>query len=111
MKKRKFHRKKDQRELFMRILASNLIEHGRITTTVTRAKSLKSYIEKIISRAKRNELSSLRYLLSLFKKPIAFKVFYELREKYKDRNGGYVRVIKLGKFRKDGSELAKIEFV
>mgnify|MGYP000172446011 CR=1 FL=1 len=111
MLKRKFHRKKDQRLAFIKILANNLIEREKITTTLKRAKELKTFMERIISRAKKQDLNSLRYLLKFFKKRIAFKVFYDICQRYKERNGGYVRIIKLGKFRKDGSELATIEFV
>jgi large subunit ribosomal protein L17 len=111
MLKRKFHRKRDQRRAFMKILANNLIENEKITTTLVRAKELKSFIEKIISKAKKQDLNALRYLLRFFNKRIAFKVFYDISQRYKERNGGYVRIIKLGKFRKDGAELATIEFV
>lgn len=110
-RKFKFHRKRDKRKAFLKILANNLIEHEKITTTVARAKALKSFIEKIISRAKKQNLSSLRYLLGLFSKKIAFKIYYDLAKRYENRTGGYVRIIKLGKFKKDGSELATIEFV
>lgn len=111
IKKYKFHRKRDARRALMKILAHNLIEHEKITTTVVKAKALKQFIEKIISRAKKQNLATLRYLLGLFSKKTAFKVYYDLAKRYENRTGGYVRIIKLGKFKKDGSELATIEFV
>jgi large subunit ribosomal protein L17 len=112
MVKKIFHRKKDQRKALFRILAHHLIMNEKIKTTTSRAKFLKSIIERLISRAKKQNLSAMRYLLKHLPKKSAYKVFYELAPKYQQRTGGYVRVVKLPFRRiKDGAEMAIIEFV
>ncbi len=112
MPKKIFHRKKDQRKALFRILAHHLIMQGRIKTTKSKAKFLKPIIERLISKAKKQNLAALRYLLEKLPKQSAYKVFYELAPKYQDRTGGYVRIIKLPLRRiKDGAEMAVIEFV
>ncbi len=110
--KKKFHRKKDQRKALLKILAHNLIINGRIKTTHERAKYLRSFVERLISKAKKQDLSSLRYLLKRLSKKSAYKLFYEVAVKYKDRNGGYLRIIKLPIRRvKDNAKISLIEFV
>jgi large subunit ribosomal protein L17 len=112
IKEKKFHRKKDQRKALLKILMHNLIMKGKIKTTTERAKYLRSKIEKLITRAKKQDLNSLRRLLAKLPKKSAYKLFYEIAPKYKDRNSGYTRVIKLPlKRKKDGAELSIIEFV
>lgn len=111
-KVKKFHRKKDQRKALFRILAHHLIVNGRIKTTTERAKYLKRIVEKLITIAKKQNLSALRMLLSKLPKKSAYKLYYEIAPKYSERNGGYTRVIKLPLKRKgDNAELSVIEFV
>ncbi len=110
--KKKFHRKRDQRKALFKILLHNLVINERITTTDEKAKYLKILIEKLISKAKKGELSHLRYLLSKMTKKSAYKLFYEIAPKYKDRTGGYVRIIKLPLRRqKDNAKISLIEFI
>jgi large subunit ribosomal protein L17 len=110
--KKKFHRKRDQRKALFKILAHHLIMQGRIKTTHERAKYLKSIIEKLTSKAKKQDLSNLRYLLERLPKKSAYKLFYEIAPKYQERTGGYVRIIKLPFRRtKDRAEISLIEFV
>ncbi|GIW67355.1 MAG: 50S ribosomal protein L17 [Candidatus Parcubacteria bacterium] len=110
--KKKFHRKRDQRRALMKILAHHLVMNEKIETTHQRAKVLKSLIERLISKAKKQDLSSLRYLLERLPKKSAYKVFYELAPRYKERTGGYVRVLKLPFLRKkDSAQKSIIEFV
>jgi len=110
--KKKFHRKKDQRKALFKILAHHLIINEKIKTTDEKAKFLKSIIERLISKAKKQNLPSLRYLLERLPKKSAYKVFYELAPKYKERTGGYVRIIKLPFPRKkDNAKISLIEFV
>jgi len=112
VKVKKFHRKRDQRKSLFKILAYNLIMKGRIKTTTARAKYLKRLVEKLVTLAKRQDLHSLRLLISRLNKKAAYKLFYEIAPKYFDRNGGYLRVVKLPlRRKKDGSELSFIEFV
>jgi large subunit ribosomal protein L17 len=109
---RKFGRKKGQRRAFKKGLASNLIMKERITTTSARAKELRPIIEKMITTAKKNNLASLRDLLSDLPKQSATKIYYEIAPRYKKRKGGYIRIIKTEKRRKrDGVELSVIEFI
>lgn len=110
--KKKFHRKKDSRKALFKILLHHLVMNGKIKTTDERAKYLKKLIERLISKAKGGELSHLRYLLERMSKKSAYKIFYEIAPRYKDRTGGYVRIIKLPFSRvKDNAKLSLIEFV
>jgi len=108
----KFHRKKDQRKALFKILIHNLIMNERIKTSEKRAKVIKSKIERLISKSKKQDLSSLRYLLERLPKKSAYKLFYEISPRYSERTGGYVRIIKLPFLRKkDNAKLSLIEFV
>lgn len=110
--KKKFHRKRDQRKALFRNLLHHLIMQEKIKTTDEKAKYLKSLIERLISKAKKGELSHLRYLLQRLPKKSAYKLFYEIAPKYKERTGGYVRIIKLPFRRlKDNAKISLIEFV
>lgn len=112
VKTKKFHRKKDQRRALFKILAHHLIMKGRIKTTTAKAKYLRRTLEKLITKSKKQDLSTLRLLLSRLPKKSAYKLFYEIAPRYKERNGGYLRIIKLPWRKiKDGSELSIIEFV
>ena len=89
-----------------------LIKHEQITTTVAKAKELRPYIEKLITLAKRGGLANRRLAMSrLMDDTQLVKLFDVLAERYKDRNGGYTRVIKAGIRASDASPMAVIEFV
>lgn len=109
----KFNRKRGQRRAFFRSLAGNLIMREKIVTTETRAKAIRPIVERLVSLARRNRVSDLRLLISrLDNKKIAQKLFYEIAPRYKDRPGGYTRIVKLDVVRKrDGVKQARIEFV
>ncbi len=113
MVKRKFSRKTGERRAFMKGLMHNLIVHGSMATTVERAKSVRIAIEKLVTVAKKQDIAHLRLLISrLPHKDSATKLFYEIAPRYKDRMGGYTRIIKQGLTRKrDGAATALIEFV
>lgn len=110
---RKFHRKKGARRSFLRGLANNLIDKGKIETTETRAKAIRPVVERLVTIAKKQQLAGLRLLISrLSNKNTAQKLFYEIAPRYKERAGGYLRIIKQGRFRKrDAAPLATIEFI
>lgn len=110
---RKFHRKKGARRSFLKNLANNLISKERITTTVVRAKEIRPIVERFVTIAKKQKLASLRLLIArLSNQTTAQKLFYEIAPRYKERSGGYLRIIKQGKFRKrDAAPVAIIEFV
>lgn len=110
-KGRKFHRKKDQRRALKRSLVSSLFEKERIETTLARAKEISSLAEKYITRAKKGDLSSRRLLLRNLPEKIVKKLIDEIAPRYKDRNGGYTRIIRMGQRKSDGSQMAKIELI
>ena len=96
----------------LRAMVTFLLENGRIETTVTRAKEVRSMTEKMITTAKTNDLHSKRQVYSyITKETVAKKVFDEIAPKYKERNGGYSRIIKVGPRRGDAAELAIIELI
>jgi len=111
VKTRKFNRPKAQRKALLNILASNLILRGKIKTTQAKAKELKGFAEKLISKAKVDSLASRRQVLKYLPEIAVKKVFLEIAPKYKERPGGYLRIIALGQRRSDGAEIAQIEFV
>lgn len=110
--KRKLGRRTDHRTAMLRNLVTSLLEHGRIETTVTRAKETQKMAEKMITLGKKNTLHTRRQAESyIFKKEVVAKLFNEIAAEYEDRNGGYTRVLKLGPRRGDGSERAILELV
>lgn len=111
-KGRKFHRETDQRRALMRSLADSLVEHGSIETTFQKAKELRPYIEKLVTKAKKGDLHNRRLIMrKLQTKENAHKLVDEVAPKYMDRQGGYTRVERTGYRRGDNAELAIISFV
>ena len=110
-RERKFNRPRDQRRAFKKSLAVALISRGRIQTTLPRAKELRPFIEKLITKAKKQNLAALRYLLRFLPKKNAQKLIKEIAPQFKDRPGGYTRIIRLSRRKSDGAHLAFIEFV
>lgn len=109
---RKFHRIRGRRISFFKTLENNLILKEKIQTTEARAKELRPKVEKLVSMAKKQNLASLRFLLAKLPKASATKLYYEIAPKYKDRSGGYLRILKIGIRRKrDAAKQAVIEFV
>jgi len=112
-KNRTFGRTRSQRTALMRGLALSLIEHERIQTTEAKAKELRPYVEKLITRGKDDTVASRRLVLSSLGEPskkVADKLFGDISKRYIDRNGGYTRIIKLGET-KAGRTEACIELV
>ncbi|HEY4475798.1 MAG TPA: 50S ribosomal protein L17 [Candidatus Paceibacterota bacterium] len=109
---RKFHFKRGRRSLFLEKIASNLILRERIETTIARAKEIRPIVERLVTIAKKQNLAGLRRLISKLPKSSAQKLFYEIAPKYKDRKGGYLKIVKTAKTRKrDGAPLATVEFI
>jgi len=111
-KGRKFGRERDQRRALIKGLATSLVEHGKIETTLPKAKELVRYIEKLITKAKRGDLANRRAVIAgLSTQAAAFKLVDEIAPQLGGRTSGHVRVkrtrIRLG----DGAEMATIEFV
>jgi large subunit ribosomal protein L17 len=110
---KKFHRLKGRRASFLRNITNDLIRAGKITTTDARAVAVRPRVERLITLAKKQTLASRRLIVSrVHNEKVAQKLVEELAPRYKDRQGGYVRIIKTGQSRKrDGSRLATVEFV
>ncbi|MCD7920794.1 MAG: 50S ribosomal protein L17 [Clostridiales bacterium] len=109
---RKLGKTSDQRKAMLRQLTTDLLEHGRIKTTVTRAKEVQPIAEKMITLAKKNDLAAYRQTLSyVTKESVAKKLFDEVGAKYADRNGGYTRIVRIGFRRGDAAEIAYLELV
>ena len=109
---RKLGRTSDHRKAMLRAMVTFLLENGRIETTVTRAKEVRSMAEKMIRIAKTNDLHSKRQVLAyVTKEDVVKKLFDEIAPKYADVNGGYTRIVKIGPRRGDAAEMAVIELV
>ena len=109
---RKLQRTSAHRTALFRNMSASLIKHEQITTTVAKAKELRPYIEKLVTLAKRGGLANRRLAHSrLLDDTQLKKLFDVLAERYKDRNGGYTRIIKAGIRASDAAPIAIIEFV
>jgi large subunit ribosomal protein L17 len=93
-------------------LATALFEHGRITTTVTKAKRVRPLAERMISKAKRGDLHSRRQVMTVIKdKSVVHTLFTEIGPRFITRPGGYTRIVKLGPRKGDAAPMALIELV
>lgn len=111
-KNRKFGRENIQRDAFIRSLVRNLISKGRITTTLPRAKTLRSHIEKLVTKARTNSVATRRLIVSKIHSEKEAKVLIEkIAPRYLKRAGGYTRIIKLPPRALDAAPMAMIEFV
>jgi len=108
---KKFGRKRDQRAALMRSLARSLILHEKIKTTESKARELRSYIEPIVTKSKNNTLSSKRLVGRNFDSVVVKKLFSDIGPRYKERKGGYTRIVKLLPRKNDAAKTAMIEFV
>lgn len=109
-KARKFGRTYDVRKAFLKSLAGNLILNGSIKTTVARAKEIRSLVERLITRAKNGDLVAKRYAAKYISDNAVTKLC-KIAPAYKDRNGGYTRIIKIGARKSDGAFMVKIELI
>ena len=109
---RKLGRSTDHRMAMLKNMVTSLLENGRMETTVTRAKEVRSLAEKYITLAKEDTLNNKRQAMAFItKESVVKKLFDEIAPSYKDRNGGYVRIIKTEARRGDAAEMAIIELV
>ena len=105
-------RNKESREALLRNLATSIIIYEKVKTTKTKAKAVKPLVEKLITTAKKNDLTARRKLLEvLYHKKAVSKALEVLGPRYKERKGGYTRIINLGRRQGDGAEIVQIEFV
>jgi large subunit ribosomal protein L17 len=108
---RKFKRTPSHRRMLLRNLATALLEHGKIQTTLAKAKEVQPFTEKLITLAKDGwDLNQFRRCLAvLTSKKVAYQLFHEIGPRYKDRPGGYTRIYKLAKVRQgDAAPMAVI---
>ena len=109
---RKLGRRADHRDAMLRNQVQSLLEHGRIKTTVTRAKETRRVAEKMITLAKKGDLHSRRQVMAyVYRDDIAHKLFEEIAPQYEERNGGYTRILKLGPRMGDSAEMCILELV
>ena len=109
---RKLGRASDHRDAMLRNMVTSLLENGKMTTTVTRAKEVRAMAEKMITLAKVDSLHNKRQALAyITKEDVVKKLFDEIAPKYKDVNGGYCRIIKTEARRGDAAEMCIIELV
>ncbi|MEZ5174667.1 MAG: 50S ribosomal protein L17 [Acidimicrobiia bacterium] len=100
-----------QRKILANLTVS-LIEHEEVTTTHAKARALRPYAEKVITRAGRGDLHARRTILKRIENNDAVtKLFDDVAPRYVDRPGGYLRITKLGPRRGDGAEMAKVELI
>lgn len=109
-KGRKFGRERNQRRALMKGLAASFFVTGTIRTTEAKAKSLRPFAEKLITRAKKPSLPNQRYLHTVLP-PHATKMALEIAKTFTDRRGGYTRITKLGARKSDGARMAILELV
>ena len=112
VKKAKLQRNASHRKALLANQACSLISHGRITTTLAKAKALRPYVEKLITLGKNGSLHARRQALATLPQPkVVSKLFSVVAEATKDRQGGYTRIVKLGQRMTDSAPMALIEII
>lgn len=110
-KNRKFGRETDQRAALLKSLARSLVLRGRIKTTEAKAKEIRPFVEKLVTRGKTATLATRRALISKLGDANTASKLIKTAEGYKDRKGGYLRIVKMVPRKGDASPMALIEFV
>ena len=109
---RKLGRPTAHRKAMLRNQVTDLLREGRITTTVTRAKETRRMAEKMVTLGKRGDLHARRQALAyIYDEDVVTELFDNIAPKYAERNGGYTRILKLGKRQGDTAEMAFLELV
>ena len=109
---RKLGKTSAQRKALLRQQVTDLLEHGKLETTFTRAKEVQPVVEKMITLGKKGGLANYRKALAyITKEDVANKLFKDVAPGYAERNGGYTRVTRTGPRRGDAAEMAVIELV
>ena len=109
---RKLGKTTDQRKAMLRQQVTDFLDKGRMETTITRAKEIRTLAEKMITLGKKGDLAAYRQALSFItREDVANKLFKEIAPAYAERNGGYTRIIRTGIRRGDAAETALIELV
>jgi len=109
---RKFGRETDARRLMICNLVKSMVDHGQITTTLAKAKELRSYVDRVVTYGKNDTVHSRRLAYSILgDRTLVKKLFTEIGPAFAGRNGGYTRVIKAGFRKGDSAPLAILQFV
>jgi large subunit ribosomal protein L17 len=109
---RQLRRTSEQKLALMRGLAMSLIQHGAIETTEAKAKELRPFVEKLITKARSGTLHDRRLAnRHVQQRAVADKLFKEVGPRFQQRQGGYTRILKIGHRKGDGAEMARIELV
>lgn len=112
VKGRKLKRTASHKQALLRSLATSLLKHKRIKTTVAKAKEARPFVESLITKARKNDLHAKKLVMDEIKdKEVVKELFSEIIGKIGDRPGGYTRIIKLGKRAGDAADVAIIELV
>ena len=112
IKNKKLNKTSSHRKAMFMNMSNALIKHEQITTTLAKAKELRRFVEKIITLGKKGDLFSRRKTISTLQdEKMSKKVFNVLADRYKNRAGGYIRIIKIGNRFGDNAPTAIIEFV
>lgn len=111
-KKKTLGRPKASREMMLRNLASSIVMYEKVKTTKAKAKTVKPLVEKLITISKKGDLLARRRLLEVLPQKLAVKKLIDvLGARYKERPGGYTRIIKIGSRAGDGADIVRIELV
>ena len=108
---KKFGRMRGQRKALFKSLARGLILVGKISTTNSKAIELRKYIEPIVTRSKVDTIAARRHLAKYFDSTVIKKLFLDIGPRYRDRKGGYTKVIKRVSRKTDSAKMAIIKFV
>lgn len=108
---RKFGREAGPRKALIKGLARNLVERKSIETTEAKAKELRPFVEKLVTKAKVGNLAAMRALVAVLDQDLAAKLIKTIAPEYKTRTGGYTRIMKLPRRKSDAAKMAIIEFV
>ena len=112
VKNKKLNKNSSHRKAMLMNMSNSLIKHEQITTTLAKAKELSRFVEKVVTLGKKGDLLSRRKAISILQdQKMSKKVFDVFADRYKDRSGGYTRIIKLGNRFGDNAPTAVIEFV
>ena len=112
IKNKKLNKTSSHRKAMFMNMSNALIKHEQITTTLSKAKELRRFVEKIVTLGKKGDLLSRRKAISILQdQKMSKKVFDVLSDRYKNRSGGYTRIIKIGNRFGDNAPTAVIEFV
>ena len=115
VKGRKLNRTSSHRKSLMSNMSCSLVMHKRIITTEPKAKELKSFVERLVTYAKKGNVHGRRLIMKRIKgklkKEISNLLIHEIAPNYMDRNGGYTRIIKLNNRKNDNARMSLIEFV